>query len=73
VLQLAQQALNGRTAERMAILHVNALDEAQRFTELLRAHLPCPAELPIVELTPGLSVHSGAGMLGVAFVAAPSA
>ena len=68
LIELAQQALAARRPERMAILHVNALDEAQRFADLLCARLPCPPELLTVELTPGLSVHSGAGMVGVSFV-----
>lgn len=68
VIELAQQALDGHNAKRMAILHVNAPDEARRFSELLCARLPCPSDLLTVELTPGLSVHSGAGMVGVSFV-----
>lgn len=67
VIDLATQTANGRGFERMAILHVNALSEASQFEELLRASLPCPESPLYVELTPGLSVHSGAGMVGVAF------
>ena len=39
------------------------------FDQLCKA-IPCPDETLYTELTPGLSVHSGAGMVGVAFVAA---
>lgn len=69
VVELTRQALAGRPAERMAILHVNAPLEASLFKEQLCASLPCPATVLTAELTPGLSVHSGAGLVGVAVVA----
>jgi DegV family protein with EDD domain len=65
VIELTAAALDGRVAERMCVLHVDALQEAQEFASELRASLPCPDAVPIVELTPGLSVHAGAGMIGV--------
>jgi DegV family protein with EDD domain len=69
VIELTAQALNGQPAERMAIAHVNALTEAKQFEAQLRASLTCPAEILMTELTPGLSVHTGAGLVGVAAVA----
>jgi DegV family protein with EDD domain len=69
VIELATEALAGRPVERMAIIHVNAAAEAHLFEEQLRASLPCPEEILMAELTPGLSVHSGAGLIGVTFVA----
>jgi DegV family protein with EDD domain len=68
VIELTSQALDGRQAERMAILHVNARSEASLFEQELRAGLSCPDSVITAELTPGLSVHSGAGLVGVAFV-----
>jgi DegV family protein with EDD domain len=70
VIMLASQALRNRPAERMAIIHVAALEEARLFEEQLRTSLTCPDEILMAELTPGLSVHSGAGLVGVVAVAA---
>lgn len=68
VIELSAQALEGRQATRMAIAHVDAFEEAREFETQVRASLPCPDEIIIAELTPGLSVHSGAGLVGLATV-----
>lgn len=67
-IELAAQALSGSTPERMGIVHVDAPDEARQFEAQLRETLPCPEEIIVAELTAGLSVHAGAGLVGVAFV-----
>jgi len=68
VIELAKESLGGATPERMAILNVAAQEAAEAFREQLREALPCPSEIPICDLSPGLSVHSGSGLVGVAFV-----
>lgn len=68
VIELAGEAANGRAFEQMAIVHVNAAEEAKEFELLLREGLKCPENILYIELTPGLSVHSGSGLVGVAFV-----
>jgi DegV family protein with EDD domain len=70
VIQLTGEALGEKPAERMAIVHVAVPEEARSFEKEIRKSLNCPSEILISELTPGLSVHSGAGMVGVAFVSA---
>ena len=69
VIELTAQALGDRPAERMAIVHVAVPDKAREFEAQLRASLNCPDEILIAGLSPGLSVHSGAGMVGVVAVA----
>ena len=68
VIELTADALDGGAAERMAIVHVDALPEARQFEKQLRACLPCPETIITTELTPGLSVHTGAGLVGLAAV-----
>jgi len=70
VLELAVEAAGGQRIEQMSILHVDAAEQAKRFEEQLRAKLQCPPEILFTELTPGLSVHSGAGLVGACFVTA---
>jgi DegV family protein with EDD domain len=69
VIERTAQALDGRPIERMAVVHVAVPDDARRFEAEIRVSLPCPEEILMAELTPGLSVHGGAGMIGVATVA----
>lgn len=68
VVELAGQASAGRSISRMAVLHVNVPEEAKAFEAQVRATLPCPAEIIVAEMGAGLSVHTGAGLLGVALV-----
>jgi DegV family protein with EDD domain len=70
VVELTEQALAGHDAKQMAIIHVDAPDEAQRFQEQLCRHVTCSGEMFTAELTPGLSVHAGAGLVGVVVLTA---
>lgn len=67
-IELAAQVIEGRSVERMAVVHSNAREEAHAFEKQLRDELSCPEEILIAPLTAGLSVHSGAGLVGVGFV-----
>ncbi len=67
VIELARAAAAGRPIERMAIVHICARQDALSFETQLRAALPCPRDILIAEMTPGMSVHGGAGMITVIF------
>lgn len=68
-IELTAQAANGKPIERMGSVHVAALQAAKEFEQQLRASLNCPADILVNDLTPGLSVHAGTGLVGVALVA----
>lgn len=68
VIELSARAVGGGQIEKMCILHVNAPEMAHHFETEIRSRMECPPEIQLVEVTPGLSVHSGAGMVGTVFV-----
>jgi DegV family protein with EDD domain len=67
-IELALEGTGGCAVEQIAILHVNAPEAAGRFERLVRAALPCPPEMRHVEMTPGLSIHTGDGLVGLVLV-----
>ena len=69
-IELSKEALADKAIERLSIVHSNALEDAHRFEELVRKNLSCPDEIIVANLTAGLSVHSGAGIVGLGFVVA---
>lgn len=68
VIELLQETSAGHAFEQLAIVHVRAPDDARQFQQQLCEQMTCPGEVMTAELTPGLSVHSGAGLVGAAFV-----
>lgn len=71
ILELTADRLGDGEFESIFILHVAAKQAADDFEKLLRDAVPCPDYLPRTELTPGLSVHTGGGLVGVAFTTKP--
>ncbi|NCP86237.1 DegV family protein [bacterium] len=69
-IDLAAQSADGRVIKQMGVLHVNAPEAAQKFETLLRAALPCPQDILVTEILPGLAVHTGAGLVAVVLVVA---
>jgi DegV family protein with EDD domain len=68
VLELCEGAVGSRSIERLAILHVDVPADARHFDELFCSRLRCPPGILTAELTPGLSVHSGKGLVGAVIV-----
>ncbi len=68
VIELSAITTGEKQIEKMCILHVNAPEMASKFKHELQNRMHCPSEIPLVEVTPGLSVHSGSGMVGTVFV-----
>lgn len=67
-IELVNEAAKGRQIEKMCIVHVNVPEAASQFEKILRTQLKCPYEISISELGPGLSIHSGVGLVGVVTV-----
>ncbi len=65
LIELTGARLGGRKIERLAIIHVAAEKEARAFEPRLRSALSYSGEIVFAEVSPGLSVHTGAGMVGV--------
>lgn len=68
MIELLRVDLAGGRIEKAAVLHVNDAAAARQFEALLKRELECPAEVPLVDINPGLSVHTGAGLVGVCAV-----
>ena len=68
VIELSARQVGDQQIEKMCILHVNASEMALMFRQEIQSRMHCPPEILLVEVTPGLSVHSGAGMVGTVFV-----
>jgi fatty acid-binding protein DegV len=50
----------------VAVLQADAVDEAEEFRQMVEERFDC-AELYVAEFTPVMGVHSGPGVLGLAF------
>ncbi len=68
LLELVGGAVADKSVERAAIIHVNHTAGAQELETHLRSRFACPEEILIADFTPGLSVHAGSGVVGVALV-----
>jgi fatty acid-binding protein DegV len=68
MIELVTADVGQRSIAHACVLHVNAEDAATEFEGMLRAALPCPKNVPLVDVNPGLAVHTGAGLVGTCMV-----
>ncbi len=70
-IELVGETVEHKAIERLAVVHVASPGKAEQFRQQLCQAVACPEEVLITGLTPGLSVHSGSGIVGAAYVIAP--
>jgi DegV family protein with EDD domain len=51
--------------EKMVVIHVNEPTGAENLITTLRENITCPETIEVIKLSAGLSVHTGAGLIGV--------
>lgn len=68
VIELVREQVGKKGIEKLSILHADALEDAELFKEQLCNEIQCLESTPCYEINPGLSVHAGSGLVGVAFV-----
>lgn len=66
MLKIMQQKVVRGQPLHVAVMHADALDEAVRLRNRISSQFDC-AELFITEFTPVMGVHTGPGLLGIAF------
>ncbi len=66
MLKLMEQKTRKGQPLHVAVMHANALDKAETFRNWIASQFNC-AELFITEFTPVMGVHTGPGLIGVAF------
>jgi len=68
MIELLKEDIGSKAIERASILHVKAEDAARDYEAMLREAVDCPKQMPVVDINPGLSVHTGAGLVGTCMV-----
>jgi DegV family protein with EDD domain len=65
VLELSRASVIGKAIERIAFVHASNPEGVQELQTQLCNVMPCPSSSILADFTPGLSVHAGAGVVGV--------
>ena len=68
MLELVHTSLNGHPIARASIIHACNLEGATDLQKILRTVLGCPEDPVIAPFTAGLSVHAGAGLVGIVVI-----
>ncbi len=65
---LAQECSAGKEVERVALIHVNNEEGVLDLFEMIKEAVSITAEPILTEFSPGLSVHTGSGVIGFVLV-----
>jgi len=66
ILSMMKEKVVSRQSLRVAVMHADAADRALELKNRISAQFDC-SELFITEFTPVMGVHTGPGLVGVAF------
>jgi DegV family protein with EDD domain len=64
LVELTCKSVGDRPIDKMAIVHINNLPDSEELLSRLKERLKVPSEVFTMEFTPGLSVHTGSGLVG---------
>lgn len=68
IIALAKQSVEPGKPIHVAVFHANAAEDAKVLKERVQILFPC-VELFVTEFTPVMGIHSGPGVVGLAFYA----
>lgn len=64
LVELLVVAVGNKTVDRICIIHVLNLEDAEFLKSKLEEKLHLPVDVPYLDFGPGLSVHAGVGLVG---------
>jgi DegV family protein with EDD domain len=70
LIELVKTSTAGAAVERIGLIHVNNEEGVLKLFEMLKDAMPLDVEPVVTSFTPGLSVHTGAGVIALAVVTA---
>jgi len=68
LVELAASCTEGKTVQKVGIIHVNNKEGALTLHKLLAEKVDLPEDFLLAEFTAGLSVHTGSGVIGFVFI-----
>ena len=68
LIELARESVDGKKVEDVGLIHVNNEKGVAQLGEMLNKVFPLPENPIIAEFTPGLSVHTGTGVIGFVII-----
>lgn len=68
LVELARECAADNKVERVGLIHVNNEPGVLKLHDMLSRDLDLPEDALVAEFTPGLSVHTGSGVIGFAFL-----